>query len=240
MKPPLHDACAAAIPAGAFALLAPLRCEPGVKVLVAGDTIWIRWQPGSEAPLWTVTAIPGSTLFVQRGTQWFPLNKHLPVDIPAEGFRPLDQVLFPAPVQPLAVSSVEVKPLTLHLAADEQPRPATALRGVRADLVTWMDTVTNVRLSRLEACFHEKEVLILGERLPEISQARRYWGQTVLAPLGYRAEPALGERGLREILGLKPDELAFLDEERVDIVARQAFGALSRGGVRQSFSGGRG
>jgi hypothetical protein len=80
------------------------------------------------------------------------------------------------------------------------------------------------------------EVLLVGERLPPVP-GTRYWGRDVLAPLGWRPEPALGEAVLREALGLGEDELALLVEGGFEVVPRAALAPLTRGGSRRAAEG---
>jgi hypothetical protein len=69
-------------------------------------------------------------------------------------------------------------------------------------------------------------------RLPALEKGLRFWGCDVLVSLGYRAEPDLADRALRQAVGAKPDDLVVLDDEGAELVPRQAFRPLSRAGLR--------
>jgi hypothetical protein len=234
MPLPLHDVSCASLPAASLWLLAAVRCEAGVQVSDAGERIWLRWDAGNDAVLRAVTPIPGCRLFVFRGGSWFPLGKHLPADVPVSGFRPLDQVLLPAPVSPLPVPSLArpANPVSLTLIAERKPRPASALRCGLADLRTWALTVPNPRLALLQATHCAEEVLVLGKKLPELTRGRRFWGHAVLVPLGFRVEPALPESGLRQALELDEGDLALFETDHVNVIPRSALVPLTRAGLR--------
>jgi hypothetical protein len=69
-------------------------------------------------------------------------------------------------------------------------------------------------------------------RLPALGEGLRFRGCDVMIPLGYRAEPDLADRALRQAVGAEPDDLVVLDDEGAELVPRQAFRPLSRAGIR--------
>jgi hypothetical protein len=69
-------------------------------------------------------------------------------------------------------------------------------------------------------------------RLPALQESLRFWGRDVLIPLGYRAEPDLADRALRQAVGAAADDLVILDGEGAELIPCQAFGPLSRAGIR--------
>jgi hypothetical protein len=71
-----------------------------------------------------------------------------------------------------------------------------------------------------------------GIRLPALADGLRYWGDDVLIPLGFRADPQLAERALRAAIGAGPDDVVVLDGEGPELIPRQAFRPLSRAGIR--------
>jgi hypothetical protein len=75
-------------------------------------------------------------------------------------------------------------------------------------------------------------VLLLGSRLPPISDAVRYWGEAVLVPLGYRPEPEVPPAALRAAAGAADEELLLLGEAGAELIPRGAFSPLTRAGVR--------
>jgi hypothetical protein len=75
-------------------------------------------------------------------------------------------------------------------------------------------------------------VLLRGERLPPLSCGTRWWGRSILAPLGFRPEPDLDEDILGETLGLNDGDVVLLTEAGAERIPRAAFGPVSRAGVR--------
>jgi hypothetical protein len=107
---------------------------------------------------------------------------------------------------------------------------------VRVDrLARWLDTVTTARLTSWQATWNGDIALILGRGLPVVAGCCRFWGETVLAPLGYRPEPALPEYALLEAIGAAEDELVMLQENEVEVIERASFKPLSRSGVRRAL-----
>ena len=76
------------------------------------------------------------------------------------------------------------------------------------------------------------DVVLLGDKLPLLPGATRYWGQSVFLPLGFRPEPNLPESALREALELSADEIALLDADGVEAIERSLFAKLKRAAVR--------
>jgi hypothetical protein len=75
-------------------------------------------------------------------------------------------------------------------------------------------------------------VLVRGARLPALPGGERFWGETVLIPLGFAARPDLAEPLLREGLGLGEEELALLTPAGVEVIPHAVFRPLTRAGVR--------
>jgi hypothetical protein len=231
---PLHDVCCASLPAEALPALAELRAAPGLTVALLGRRAWVRWESGDEQVLRRLLPVSGVELFVSRAGRWHRVGRHLPALAFPEHleYRPLHQVLFPAPVLPMPPRPLELRPLGLALTADQCPRPATALECDVPALARWAETVPEVRLARLHAAHCRGRVLLRGERLPAVAAGRRYWGGSLLVPLGYRIEPNLPASAVRAALGLADEELLVLDEGRAEVVPRSAFEPLTRAQIR--------
>jgi hypothetical protein len=230
MARPLRDVCCACLPAESLPALAGLRADDAVVVALADGRAWVRWPAGDDQVLRRLLPVLGVELYISRGGRWHRHGRHLPaLDFPAElEYRPLHQVLFPAPVQPLPPRAAAPERILLGLAPDDRPRRATALECNLEGLARWADTVSAVRLEKLQAAHCEGRVLLLGDRLPEVPGGRRFWGERLLIPLGYRTEPELPASAVRVALGLAEEELLILDEGRSEVVPRGAFQPLTR------------
>jgi MoxR-vWA-beta-propeller ternary system protein len=234
MTSPLHDVCCASLPRSSLTVLAELRAVPDVLAALVGERAWVRWQSGQERVLRRLLPVAGVALYIQRGPLWHRFGCHLPtLDFPRElDYKPLHAVLFPAPVQPEMPPSLDLRPLFVTVAPDSRPRKSTALECAAADLACWADSVPAVRLAPLSAARCWKRLLVLGERLPPLPIGRRYWGETLLVPLGHRPEPNLPGDGIRAALGVGADELLLLDGDVAAAIPRDAFVPLTRARLR--------
>jgi hypothetical protein len=228
------DVCAAALPADALASLAGLRCEPGLQVATADGRLWLRFESGSERVLRGIMPLHGVELFTFRDGAWRRFGQSLPAfDFSQSArFESLYQVLFPTAVVPVPGGTAPIRPVRLKLTADDRPRPTTAMLCSLPALAAWADTVPSTRLGRLHGVVRGEQILVLGQMLPLLASATRYWGKLVLLPLGCRPEPDLSESALREAAGVEAEELLLLGPERADAVPRAALAPLSRAALR--------
>jgi hypothetical protein len=230
---PITDLFCAHLPEGALPQLAGLRTCAEVRAHLADGRAWVYWPADKPAVLHRVLAIAGAEVFERRSGLWYRPGRHLPVfGVPAgTDARPLAGVLVPAPVEPLGEGVPSVVPVLLRLERDDRPRPATALRCAVGDLAAWLEMATRRQMAGLKAARSPAgEVLVVGERLPPIV-GERFWGRTVLVPLGFRPEPDLGEEVLREALAAG-DDIIVLTEDGAERIAGGAFGRVTRAGAR--------
>jgi hypothetical protein len=238
MSAPLAEVCCACFPAGELAALAEVRCVSGVRVALAGGRAWLRWQPGDDRVLRRVLPIRGVQLYFLHANRWHRFGHHLPAfDFPIQlEYRPLDEVLIPAPVEPIAAPAWDCAPFVLALARDDRPRPTAALACALVDLASWADGMPAVRLAELHAAQLEGRVLLLGKRLPLLPVSERFWGQRVLVPLGFRLDPSLPETFVLRALGLNDDELLLIRAEKCEVLSRSVFEPLTRAGLLLAYS----
>jgi hypothetical protein len=239
MTTPLDNVCCARLPLAVLPGLAGLRCRPGVTVRVEGERAWLRWPVGDEVVLRCVLPLEGAELYEARDGLWYQPGHHLPdFDVPLDDDnKPLDSVLFPAPVEPEPAPASSLVTQVIRLVRDGRSRPTTGLLCTRTDLVRWVETATTAQLAAVRAARCADSVLLLGQPLPPLNGGRRFWGQRLLVPLGFRPEPALPESTLLEALQVAGDDLAVLTPEGVEIVSRGVFGSLTRAGVRLLLQG---
>ncbi len=207
-------------------LLRRLLTLPGAEVFIPGERG--RWhRPGESLPAFHVPAAIGGAI---------------------PGGSSLDAVVLPDRIHPESPDGTPPGAVPLRLVRDDSgcPRPATAQRSRIAALAGWADSAPSAWIEALTAAWApspsgdpgEAEVLLLGPvgRLPWVPGGTRFWGVSVLIPLGYRASPALGEPALREAVAAGPDDLAILDERGPELVPRGAFGRLSRASLRLALA----
>jgi hypothetical protein len=233
----LDDVSCARIPQTELACLAGLRGEPGVEVAIDGGSAWVHWGPGHDEVLHQVFAISGASLYEFRNGHWFEPGKRLPkIDFPAGlSFRPLDQVLFPDRVEPTPPPVLQLHSVELRLVQDHQPRPTTLVECRLADLQAWTDGVPTIRLESLQAAWHGERVLLLGSRLPLFSKNQRFWGESLFWPLGYRLEPCLPDKAVREALEISEQEYLVFQHDGMEAIPEASFGPLNRAAIRQAI-----
>ena len=235
---PLDNVCCARLPLAALPALAGLRCWPALSVRIEGDWAWLRWPAGDEGVLRRVLPLEGAALYETRDGLWYQPGHHLPAfDVPHDEGQPLGSVLFPEPVEAEPPPVLVLRPDSIRLARDETPRPATGMRCGLAELARWAETATSARLARVRVARSAERVLLLGRQLPALPNGRRLWGERVLAPLGFRPEPALPEKTLLEALGAAAGEFIVLDAEGAEVVPADVFGPLTRAAVRLAVGG---
>jgi hypothetical protein len=233
MDGPLAEVCCVSLPAASLAWLAPLRVHAGIRVFVSGDRAWLWWEAGDEVVLQHVLALDDVELFARREDRWYRPGRHLPAfEVPPDvAAQPLLHVLTPSPVQ-AAPHARSLRPIRLTLVREDRPRVTSALLCTLAELGRWAEQATSKQLALLTAIHSGPRVLLRGERLPSLPDTERYWGRTILTPLGFRPEPAMSEGVLREALGLRDEEIALLGEDGFEAIDARRFQPLTRAGVR--------
>src|ERR1019366_2392722 len=216
------DVCCASLPPEGLAALAEIRAVPGVMVLRQSSRTWVRWEAGDDRVLQRVLPVAGVALYSFRQGHWYRLGGHLPAfEVVTEGdFQPLPQVLFPAPVQPLAPQAGPWSKITLGLRPEVQPRSTAAMICPLQELLAWMDAIPSCRLTALQGARNGASIFVLGPRLPLLPSAQRLWGETVLKPLGFCLEPDLPDRVVCECLNLTDEEFLIITERGADVLCR--------------------
>src|SRR5262249_10790966 len=133
-------------------------------------------------------------------------------------------------------SAVPLRRCPLTLVRDSQSHPTTALRCDVASLAAWAERATTAQLSAVTGIRSNKVVLLRGGKLPMLPGARRYWGDRLLSPLGYRPEPALPEDAVLAALEAGKDVIVLLEFEGVELLPLHAFEPLTRAGVRLALA----
>ncbi len=233
------DVSCASLPLSALPLLAGLRTNDSLRCWVRDDRLWLRWPAGSDEVTAMLLPIRGVELFELRDGLWYRPGLRLPVfTVPAESETTwLARLLSPAPVETIAPREAGFAPVPVRLVRDERERPATALLCALADLGRWVELATSRQLASLTAAWCGERVVVRGTPLPVLAEGVRFWGERVLTPLGFQVEPALPEGMLTEGLGLNRGAVALVHPEGIEVIAFEAFGPLSRAGVRLALQG---
>jgi hypothetical protein len=237
MPNPLSAARAAQLPPAGLEALAPLRTRPGVTVIESPGHAWVEWPPGDAEVVRHLLPVPGVRFFARRDDRWFPLGGSLPdFDRPPAGeAKSLDRAVIPAKVQPLPPPEQIGPPVPLRVVPDDRPRPTAALRTTTAALAEWAATATTAEMARLQAARSGDVVWLLGQGVPHLA-GERFWGESVLVPLGFRPEPDWPPAALRECSGVAGDELLVLAPDAAEALPRSAFRPLTRAGARRAVT----
>jgi hypothetical protein len=236
---PWKDVTAAKLPAVHLKALAPVRAEAEVRVLPAGDAIWVRWPAKITRVIQCLRPVPGVVFFSFRDGVWFRLCHRLPsAECPPDDTgSKLAAVLVPDRLEPVSPPAGTVSRVTLGIVRGGEPQTATALVCETVALAKWADTATSAELAVVEAARCGSRTVLLGKNLPVVPSGVRYWGESLLVPLGFRADPELPATVLRAAAGATADELVLLDDECASVIPRAAFERLSRAGLRLARRG---
>ncbi len=224
------NACAK-LPVEVLPHLARWRDRGDVRVVVRDSALWVFWPASAEEVARHVLALPGAEPATLHEGSWRRPRESLPVfDVPdPEGGVLLDRVLFPEVLTATPVMREACGKMIVRLVRDDCPRRTTALRVSLAALAAWADSALSDDIEAVEAAISGNEVLLRG-RLPALV-GERFWGQRLLIAAGWRPEPDLAEGILVEALGFGEDCGVFTPEG-VEVVPAEAFGPLTRAGVR--------
>jgi hypothetical protein len=251
MNAPWQDVRCASIPVGDVPILADLRREPGIRVSYESGRAWICWDDGPDAAMTRrvlverLLPLGDVEIFLLRDGRWYRPGQALPAfDVPASvgagGFA-LGRAIVPERLELTRPGPDRPRTVPLRLMRDDREiaRAATGARCRLDALAGWAELAPSAWIRSLSGVWvvspeGEAEVLLLGPamRLPAGYESVRFWGADVLIPLGYRAEPELTERALRDALGAGDDDLVVFEEDGPGLVPRGMFRPLSRASIR--------
>jgi hypothetical protein len=100
-----------------------------------------------------------------------------------------------------------------------------------AALAQWANMAPTASIARLLAARCGESVLLTGQLPPPIA-GERFWGESLLCPLGFAPDPALPESALLQALGATAGELALFRRDAIDIIPRDALRPLTRASAR--------
>jgi hypothetical protein len=224
----------ARLPASALGRLAALRCESGVEVALHDRDLWVQWRRGSELVPHTLLPVSGCQLYGRCGAGWYRWGTAIPAfDVPESlRFRPLWQVIFPAQVAPILAKCFSPELDAFQLVDDSQFRPTTAIECPLEAFLKWAETVPSCALSKYRGVFKGGSLLAVGKDLPWVQSAERFWGRSVLAPIGFCPAPHLSEADLRRGLAVAETDLLILRHGRIETIEKNLFCYLTHAVLR--------
>lgn len=234
---PWADVSAARLPLASLPALAAVRTQAGVRVHhLEGDSpiVWVTWPTGSSEVLACLQPAREVEFFSRREGKWFRFGARVPTsDRPPSGpGLALDTVLIPRKADPLPPTRSGLDRVSVRLVRGGASHPATALRCPLRDLLPWAETALTAEIEALRAARRGEQVILRGYPPPSIPGATRYWGTTVLIPLGFRTDSDLPSAVLRAVAGVDAGEVLMLDEAGAFVVPESAFAPLRRAAVR--------
>ncbi len=255
-----QDVRCARIAAADLPALADLRREGAIHLAIDGPFAWIFWDDDSRETgvtrrvlLERLLPLPGVEMLTRREGIWYRPGEHLPsFEVPSivpGSSTFLHRSILPGAIPIAAANADPFCPVELRVVREDRglARPASALRCRLGDLARWADLAPTVRIESLLGAWCpisgdpgavQALVIARNASLPEIPDGSRYWGDSVLIPIGFRTDPELAETSMREVVGALPDELVILDTASRELIPREAFRTLRRAGIRTAMAGG--
>lgn len=233
---PLGRCRAARFPASALSALAPLRAKGGARV-IANEMAWVEWEGERADIVGVLMVVSGVEFFEQRDGKWFIIGSHLPTfDVPVRGAEmPLDRAVIPAAFVPIDSNHREHSRVPLALKRCERLRPTTAIRCSVSALREWAESAPTGEISAIQGARNGDVAWLIGSALPAIPDAERFWGERVLIPLGFRAEPDWPESALREAANVGANEILVLTQQFTEAIPEDAFRPLTRAAIRRAI-----
>lgn len=193
--------------------LAGVRLQPGLRVAVEGNTLWLRgiaWPDGLTSSIWQLPAMQvyemnENGLLFKRGSQ-------VPVaELPALSWMALQHFLQVQP--PVSAYKGECKEkLPIKLIPSAKQQTGVALLTTLQHWKAYAEMAPQVRLKRLKfAVSGSGDVLITGTPLPAIP-GREFWlNHGMLLPCGYDFEFTVLGALLPQQLNLNKDDTIIFE-----------------------------
>ncbi len=231
---------AARVPEHRLDALAPVRDRPDVLIVREGAIAWVRWAASHADVIRCLLPVPDVELFTTRDGHWFRFGRRVPAsDRPPQGdARPLAGLVVPDRIEPISPPTSRTDPMRLSIARSSVHQAVTALACEIADLRNWSDSATTAELRSVRGAITGIRVLLRGKSLPFVPSATRYWGDTLLVPIGFRPDPDLPAQLIHAAVQAAEHELVVFGPNGADIVPTSAFEPLTRAGLRLAMIGG--
>lgn len=225
---------AARMPAAGLAALAAIRNRPDVTVGQQQDHLRVSFPTGDAEVLRYLQPMIGVQFFARQGDSSIELGRRLPSAVSATDLaaEPLDKAIGLSPFEVVPPSASAMAPAPIRIVRGGNSQRTSALRTDVDALARWAETASTAALACVRGAYLGRQALLLGDRLPVLRGAERYWGNRVLFPLGFRPEPELSESILRDAYGAGVDELVFVNGDGVELISGAAFEPLTRAGLR--------
>lgn len=240
----MSDAWAASMLVDQAPLLAPLRLTPGIRVLDAGETVWLCGENVSEIE-GLLRGISGLLRFHLEGDDSLrPVGRVAPCgELPKGNWTPIAE-WFSCELPPTVWPGLTTDGATIRLVRSSVEIEATMLL---VDWPIWRDYAVAAPQSRLErlafAADRAGRALIKGKPLPPLPGRRLIEMDGVVIPAGWRWEPHVEASVIRKALmrESRTSDIAFDEAEDMflfdadgswEIVPGDALTQASRSAIR--------
>ncbi|MCF6227877.1 MAG: hypothetical protein L3J82_04300 [Planctomycetes bacterium] len=234
-EPALNNVSRASLPVSQLPALAELRLLPGLEIVIETDTAWLHWQGLTGQVLEHILPIQGVQLYSKIDGQWFPLNSRLPVSAPAtQPALALSELLQPTLDSATLAQVDSPNRVEITLVVSAEPQKVTATLCRLPALKSFAETAPLAHLKQLQVAQAQGIVLLIGQRVPLLEGAERFWGEQVLCPVGFKPTFNLPDEILLNAAGVSSSELLIVRHKRTEIIPRSAFATLTRASARLS------
>jgi len=228
------EVSAARMPMAGLLAFAAIRNRSGITIQRDENDVWVIFPAGDAEVLRCLRPVIGVQFLARRGSSWLQFGKRVPTVEKTRllGGLPLDKAIFPTSLAADPPIDSPIMPVPIRIVRGGSIEAATAVRTNVESLAHWADAATTSELVVVRGARCGSEAVLLGQRLPMLAGAQRYWGKRILVPLGFCSDPELPEALLLEACGAANDEIVLLDFGGASMIAESAFEPLTRAGLR--------
>lgn len=215
-------------------VLGVFRDREVITVSIEGERVWIKWNAGEVSVVDRLLPLNNVELFRNESGKWYKLGSKIPFpNVPTSTtFVSLSSVLFPDQIVWRSPDEItgSLKKIGLKQACSVQK--TTALLCPFGTFVEWAENASSFEISRLSGVFCDDCVLVLGENVPPIPEGTRFYGESVLLPLGYQLDPELTDTEVRSLLDSSQDEIVLITADDAQLIAKSLINRLTRSAIR--------
>jgi hypothetical protein len=216
--------------------LGHLRLVPAVEVLTEAESIWLRGSELNEQTSNLLRSLPEAERYlVLSGDQLAHWGETIPrANLPAGMWQPITNWL--AVSLPTAAFAPRIEAsIPFQLVRSSNPAEANLLRTT---WVAWRDYATSaaqLRLNQLSFAASESEALVRGVPVPAIPGQRFVESAGIAMPAGWKSDPELDAKSIRELLNVAEGTIAlFREDGSFESIPDQVFVRASRSAVRMT------
>jgi hypothetical protein len=214
-----------------------LRLHSGIQALQTADGLWIRGDAlTQELDSILHKLAPTLRCRMLADEQLLPEGKRVPAgSLPRGTWQPICQVIAPQAPKPFAAAVMPGKVALRLVRRTGSADPSAMLTDLSA-LRAYADTAPAIRLARLSFALRaDGAAIVRGTPLPPIAGIALAESQGILIPCGWGWDTPVPAAVVRQVLGLRDDQIALvLESSDAQVIESLQFVQLSRAAARQS------